>query len=90
MSAYQLINQYLSIDSILLLFIIIFVFVLIREVLTGLSKSHFKYVFILLIFLISILSLLDKMILLSIIFFIFGLIIVIGLHFVSGDKNDKE
>lgn len=90
MTVYQLINQYLSIDSILLLFIIIFVFVLIREVLTGLSKSHFKYVFIFLIFLISILSLLDRMILLSIIFFIFGLVIIIGLHFVNGDKNDKE
>ncbi len=86
----DLINHYLSIDSILLLFIIIFAFIMIRELLTGLSKSHFKYIFILLIFIIALLSFLASYFLLGILFLVLGFVLLIGLYFIGGSERENK
>lgn len=90
MSYFNLIYHYLSIDSILLLFIIIFVFIMIREVLTGLSKSHFKYIFISLIFIIGILSFIADYILLGVLFFVLAFVLLFGLMFMGDKKNENK
>ena len=86
----NLLNSYLNVNSILILFIVIFIFIIIRQLIIGLSASAFRYVVLFLIFVIGILLIYDKEILAGILFLLLGIILSIGLRFAGKGKNDNK
>ena len=86
----NLLNSYLNVNSILILFIVIFIFIIIRQLIIGLSLSAFRHVVLFLIFVIGILLIYDKEILAGILFLLLGIILSIGLRFAGKGKNDNK
>ena len=86
----NLLSSYLNVNSILILFIVIFAFIVIRQLIIGFSKSHFKNVFMFLIFVIGILSIYARQYLLGILFILFGFTLIIGMHFIGDSKNENK
>ena len=86
----NLLSSYLNVNSILILFIVIFAFIVIRQLIIGLSKSHFKNIVIFLIFVIAILSIYARQYLLGILFILLGLILIMGMHFMGDSKNENK
>ena len=86
----NLVADYLNVNSILLLFIVLFVFIIIRQLTIGLSISFFRHVVIILTFVIGILLVYDKQVLAGILFLLLGIILAIGIHYKRRSKNENK
>lgn len=86
----NLLEQYLNVNSVLLLFIVIFAFIVIRQLIIGLSKSHFKNVVLAITFIIAIISFYARQLLIGFIFLLLGLILLIGLHYIGEKHNENK